>query len=1091
MPATEDTNFAPMALRAKMEADLRRHDQAVKRLGPLEQRLVRCRNASKVNSAGQPSVTEPDGHLLQEELVNPVPPPAPIHPPHAKFLIDTKYPVEKITRRAPVRSGNRPAPRQLSIKSPVNSEPEFAVIHGVQTRKRRAESSEIDLVAGLHNVADTNPFAPRRMFESPFLRRVTGMMSNVYSTVTTIGGSLTRFFQNTSYTVTELRSYVRVPHHAGLHVSNKRCKLSPAEESSAKEEVPSWLPEQAPLIKLLNGCSAFMSYLDLLRVSVETHGQRQDINRCLSALKPALIATDDEKDRYEAGELDLRDSFLTNLKICLSYLPYFYNIDYFCAYKRELGTPPAEVQYPERMIALWKEEDWQRFARIPAFFSGAALPVLCDNILKVTGATPQLTFPLDFANQILLDVRAILNSFPIPSFVVSKEFHDRMESLFPRPKRTDLDQRLLLPGAFPFFDEDDAPVQAVQQEPEQPCPPPTQEAPSVSAPAQSQPKPRPQPPSPPNVARKGTGKTAQLAAHFLESHISELNPQQFRRDFYVDSQEHCAIESKYITEFEQRAPSTDAAPLRPILKNRRMRNGRLLPSQRIPPRLAMTRAQSPRVVRFTESTMNPRPRTHLGLDVPRLMQRDEERYNEQFAQVRPSFESHEVATPAEDLSATQRGSVGEESVPTFAINYRASRPQPEDTKHHSIYGPDHQERLRQGLIKSTLKRDRPSEAERAAIDDRIREIFEEPSPPGLAPISPSKILASLIEKKRIDTSYRDAERARIAKEQAKKEAEEAAIRQKEEAQRREQEEARRREEEEVRRREEETRRREEEARRVEEEARKRAAEDRARREEEAFAAQTTGLRRPRTTFIAPVSPHWERRARETLAKGAATVQAKTGEGADLRRHDFASVVPSTTWLNDEIVNGSLVWIDRAVNEAAGIKDVKRQTRKCFVMNSFFFKDLLSKGPLGTERRLRRNGVTKENFLNVETIVLPICEYSHWTVLVIRPTRRTVTHIDSLNPAGTQQYVDLGLAWVKDVLKEKFVQNEWKVVQTEAPAQTNGYDCGVFTITNAMCMALGLSPIHSYSAKDMPLQRIRITCALLNGGFTGDFDLTVY
>ncbi|KAL4732517.1 hypothetical protein ACLX1H_001533 [Fusarium chlamydosporum] len=275
------------------------------------------------------------------------------------------------------------------------------------------------------------------------------------------------------------------------------------------------------------------------------------------------------------------------------------------------------------------------------------------------------------------------------------------------------------------------------------------------------------------------------------------------------------------------------------------------------------------------------------------------------------------------------------------------------------------------------------------------------------------------------------------------------------------------------------------------EAAKREAEEKARQELEERLARSGGLRAPNQILVAPVSSEWHQKAMSTLRAAPAASLAKSAEGIDLRRHDFAKVVSASEWLNDEIVNASLLWLDRAINSAAGIKDVKQNTRKCFTLGSFFFKRLQDQGVRSTQRTLRRHGVEKRNFLDVDTILLPICEHSHWTLIVIRPSKRTVAHMDSINAGGNSAYVNRAMAWIKDVLEEKFIQDEWKVVLHEAPLQNNGHDCGVHTITNAMCISLGLSPIDSYTATDMPAQRIRIACMLLNGGFTGDFDLRVY
>lgn len=265
----------------------------------------------------------------------------------------------------------------------------------------------------------------------------------------------------------------------------------------------------------------------------------------------------------------------------------------------------------------------------------------------------------------------------------------------------------------------------------------------------------------------------------------------------------------------------------------------------------------------------------------------------------------------------------------------------------------------------------------------------------------------------------------------------------------------------------------------------------AQREQQEAAERSDGLRLPQARFIAPLSAGWRRRACDILRASPTTDLASTPEGTSLRRHDLQKLVKETEWLNDEIVNGSFLWLDKAVNEAAGIKNVKMNTRKCLSMNSFFWKQLTDKGVTKTQRALRRYGAEKRNFLDIDTIFIPICEGSHWTLLVIRPSKRTVSHMDSMNPGAYTKRTDIALAWIKDILEESFIAKEWKAIQHQAPRQTNGWDCGVHTITNAMCISLGLNPIDCYMSKDLPEQRLRLACMLLNQGFKGDFDLSVF
>lgn len=275
-----------------------------------------------------------------------------------------------------------------------------------------------------------------------------------------------------------------------------------------------------------------------------------------------------------------------------------------------------------------------------------------------------------------------------------------------------------------------------------------------------------------------------------------------------------------------------------------------------------------------------------------------------------------------------------------------------------------------------------------------------------------------------------------------------------------------------------------EARRAEREA------QRAREREEELA-RNGGLRAPNQLFIQQLSEDSIQRIQNTLHASPTTNLATTGQGVELRRHEFAKVVPPTEWLNDEIVNGSLHWLDTAINTAAGIKNVRLQTRKCASFSSYFFKMLRDRGAKSGVRTAKREGITKDNILQVDTLLFPICEASHWTLLVIRPSKKTVAHMDSLNPRGNESFIKLGYEFLREIMGNDFVEKEWKTVKHKAPRQVNGWDCGVHTITNAMCLALGLHPIDSYLASDMPMQRLRLAGMLLNRGFNGDYDLSAF
>ncbi|KAK4455740.1 hypothetical protein QBC34DRAFT_390799 [Podospora aff. communis PSN243] len=284
------------------------------------------------------------------------------------------------------------------------------------------------------------------------------------------------------------------------------------------------------------------------------------------------------------------------------------------------------------------------------------------------------------------------------------------------------------------------------------------------------------------------------------------------------------------------------------------------------------------------------------------------------------------------------------------------------------------------------------------------------------------------------------------------------------------------------------------ARRKEEAARKRAEEERQKKEAErlkaiADAAALSGLRRPFAPLITDISPEWEDKIIEAEHQITATTKICTApDGTDLCRRDFAEMLlPPTAWLNDNVIVGSFDYIARYVNDKAGV--AQKVNPKCCALTSFFYNRLLSHGVNSCGRMARNVGIKKANFFDIETILIPICQQAHWTLAVVRPQQRTVSHLDSmLAGRGHAKVKATILSWVKATLEERFVESEWKLVDFDAPLQTNGYDCGVFAITNGICLALGVNPMGAYGANQLTLQRHRLAAVLINGGFTGDFSL---
>ncbi|POS69097.1 hypothetical protein DHEL01_v212509 [Diaporthe helianthi] len=287
----------------------------------------------------------------------------------------------------------------------------------------------------------------------------------------------------------------------------------------------------------------------------------------------------------------------------------------------------------------------------------------------------------------------------------------------------------------------------------------------------------------------------------------------------------------------------------------------------------------------------------------------------------------------------------------------------------------------------------------------------------------------------------------------------------------------------------EERKRVEEERLAAEEARRQAEEERVRAEEEELRRieEAGELRQPRSPVVPTLSDDWVARAQSTLDARVNAELARTPEGSPLTRKDFETVVTPNQWLNDEIINGTLLHLANYINQKAGIKNTRLQTPKVQVFNSFFGKKIYENGGEGTERQMRRTGIRKDTFLDIEAVLIPICRGAHWTLVVVRPKYRQAHHFDSLSGAGNPALITNAMKWVKMVLEDRFVPSEWTTTTIPSPRQRNFDDCGVHTITNGICVAMHVDPM-SYSAGDMEQQRLHIAAVLLNDGFKGDLSL---
>ncbi|KAJ1325103.1 sentrin-specific protease 1 [Microdochium nivale] len=258
------------------------------------------------------------------------------------------------------------------------------------------------------------------------------------------------------------------------------------------------------------------------------------------------------------------------------------------------------------------------------------------------------------------------------------------------------------------------------------------------------------------------------------------------------------------------------------------------------------------------------------------------------------------------------------------------------------------------------------------------------------------------------------------------------------------------------------------------------------REREARREELRQLRVPKSDLIPKISPEWQRKA-EASIKTHQEFKVVGGGGTTVTSHDFQQLVPSNVWLNDNIIQASLALTAQDINARAGITKTS-QTPKCVTASSYFYNSFSEGRVRNPARGFKKEwGLTGANFKDVDTILMPINRNSHWTMLVIRPTARTIAYVDSFHSPG-REHIEVARKFIKAMVGDAaYDAKEWKIVNHEVPLQTNGWDCGVFAVTNGICLALGLDP-NCYDARDMPLQRKRIAAIIMNHGFTGEFSL---
>jgi hypothetical protein len=195
-----------------------------------------------------------------------------------------------------------------------------------------------------------------------------------------------------------------------------------------------------------------------------------------------------------------------------------------------------------------------------------------------------------------------------------------------------------------------------------------------------------------------------------------------------------------------------------------------------------------------------------------------------------------------------------------------------------------------------------------------------------------------------------------------------------------------------------------------------------------------------------------------------------------------------TWINDEIINGYLLRV---------LKPALRNTNVHF-FHSFFMSQLLNTGRNGRAApRYTYNNVKKwdknlrrrHKILGVREIFVPInhkCE--HWLLLRANTESKVITLWDSQGRKPSNKlYLETMLRYLGDKFTEHIGGDceawmaSWTLVDESelSPRQSNGYDCGIFTMCNATFLAQHLPlSASTYRELDFQLSNTRQRVAML-------------
>lgn len=225
--------------------------------------------------------------------------------------------------------------------------------------------------------------------------------------------------------------------------------------------------------------------------------------------------------------------------------------------------------------------------------------------------------------------------------------------------------------------------------------------------------------------------------------------------------------------------------------------------------------------------------------------------------------------------------------------------------------------------------------------------------------------------------------------------------------------------------------------------------------------------------------------------GADTVVSKDGRGRPLKPSHIRQILAEDGWLNDEMIDRALNFTNVNHIWVTGGKEVGRATWKTQALLTEWDRKMIDGTAADTSaaRWLRKVGITRDTLAELDCIMVPCQEESHWKLTLIFLSHHRVAVLDSLATGGViggaRTIYKRVCRWLGAQMKDDFDERQWSLVQLECPQQQNLDDCGIHVALNAFCISKGFWPMAHNAVS--PASRRRFVAFMVSQG-DGDVAL---